>query len=124
MKKIHYNKLIRDRIPDKIRKSGGISRIRKLKKKEYERELLTKVGEEASALPKLTKKSELTSELADIIDVIEEIKKFKKIATSDIKRAQAVNLRKKGGFHKRLFLYWTSDTGYKTNERRYSKRRK
>ena len=63
-------------------------------------------------------KDELASELADVIAVIEEIKRLKRITSKQILKALNENFDKKGGFNKRLFLVWSSDTGYKTNERR------
>ena len=123
MKKIHYNKLIRDKIPERIKESGGELRARRLSAEEYEEELIKKVGEESSGLLSAKTKKELISELADVIDVVDEIKKFKKITTKQIKGAQKEAFMKKGGFKKRTFLYWASDTGYRTNERTYSKRK-
>jgi len=118
MKKIYYNKLVRDRIPEVIRENGSNCEIRKLKAKEFDEELLKKVGEEAGGLLAAKNRKEIISELADIIDVIEEIKKRKKITTQEIKKAQKEALKRKGGFKKRLFLTWSSDDNYKTNERR------
>jgi len=63
----------------------------------------------------------LISELADVLDVIQEIKRFKRISNQQIKNAQKEGTKIKGRFKKRLFLIWSSDTGYKTNERRYKK---
>ncbi|HDZ54562.1 MAG TPA: phosphoribosyl-ATP pyrophosphohydrolase [Candidatus Nealsonbacteria bacterium] len=119
MKRIYYNKLIRDKIPEKIKKSGGDFKIKKLKVKEFEKELIKKVGEESDGLLAAKTKKKLISELADVLDVIQEIKRFKGITSQQIKRAQKESNKKKGGFKKRLFLFWSSDTGYKTNERRY-----
>ncbi|MFA6047927.1 MAG: nucleoside triphosphate pyrophosphohydrolase [Parcubacteria group bacterium] len=121
MKKIFYNKVIRDRIPDVIKEWGGVFEIKKLKGIEFEKELIKKVGEEASGLLAAKDRKELISELADVVDVIEEIKKLKKISTSELKKAQKAGFAKKGGFKKKLFLVWSSDTGYKSNERRYKK---
>jgi len=98
MKKIHYNKLIRDKIPERIKKSGGQMRIEKLNVKDFEKELIRKVGEEASGLLSTKNKKELTSELADVLDVIDEIKSFKKITSVQIKTAQKAAHNKKGGF--------------------------
>jgi len=123
MKKVYYNKLIRDNIPDNIRKCGGESSTVKLKSAEYEKELIKKVGEEASGLLSARTKKELIGELADVLDVIDEIKKFKKITSKQMKNAQKNSFKKKGGFKKRLFLYWSSNTGYKTNERTYTQRK-
>ena len=117
MKKIYYNKLIRDRIPEKIKKHGGDYEVEKLKGKGFELELLKK----ASGLLAAKTRKELISELADVLDVIEEIKRLKKITNKEIKDAQKVNFKIKGGFQKKLFLFWSSDTGYKSNERKYKR---
>ena len=122
MKKIYYNKLVRDNIPRVIISRGGTYKIKKLKKKEFEKELLKKVGEEATGLLAAKNINELISELADTIAVIEEIKKFKKIRERQIDKALEANYKRKGGFAKKLFLVWSSDTGYKTNERTRSRR--
>ncbi|TSC60182.1 MAG: hypothetical protein LiPW15_60 [Parcubacteria group bacterium LiPW_15] len=122
MKKKYYNKLVRDRIPEKIRSKGKDCEIKKLKSKEFETELLKKVGEEASGLLSAKNLEELISELADILAVIDEIKKIKKISQKQILEAMQSNFKRKGGFDKRLFLFWSSDVGYKTNERSYKKR--
>lgn len=124
MKKIIYNKLIRDKIPDRIKESGGDYKIKKLDIKDFGKELLKKVGEEATGLLTAKTSKELASEIADILDVIEEIKKLKKISSKDIGEAQKINYKRKGGFDKRIFLFWSSDTGYKSNERRYAKKDK
>jgi predicted house-cleaning noncanonical NTP pyrophosphatase (MazG superfamily) len=121
MKKIYYNKLIRDKIPENIKKAGGDFKIRKLKAKEFEKELIKKVGEEADGLLFAKTKNKLISELADVLDVIQEIKRLKGIKSSQVKKAQKEGKKKKGGFKKKLFLIWSSDTGYKTNERKYRK---
>jgi predicted house-cleaning noncanonical NTP pyrophosphatase (MazG superfamily) len=117
MRKIYYNKLIRDKVPEKIRRDKGAKyRTRVLSKLEFERELLRKVEEEVSAIPSAKNKVDLISEIADVIDVLEEVQKLKKISAQDIKKARARNMKIKGGFKKRLFLFWSQDTGYATNE--------
>lgn len=116
--KVFYNKLIRDNIPEKIAKAGATCETKVLSDTEFEEALLKKVEEEASALPKVTTREELIEELADVLDVIDEIKRVKKIEEREVQEAQAQALEKKGGFTKKLFLIWSSDDGYKTNEKR------
>ena len=119
MKKIYYNKLIRDGIPEKIRRAGGEFAAKKLTPKKFEKELLKKVEEEASALPQAKNKKELVEELADVMEVIDEIKRLKKISSPEIKKAQRAKAKKWGVFKKKLFLVWSEDTGYRTNEKKY-----
>lgn len=124
MKKIYYNKLVRDRIPEKITRKGSACKVEKLKRRDFERELLQKAGEEASGLLSAKTKKELASEIGDVLDVIEEIKRVKKIPEREIASARKKAYETKGGFKKKLFLVWSSDDGYRTNERRYRKRKK
>lgn len=119
MKKVRYNKLVRDRIPEVIKKNGAECEFVNLKSKEFGRELLKKAGEEADGLMNAKNRQELISELADVVDVLEEIKKIKKITAEEITLARKKNFEQKGGFRKKIFLVWSSDDGYKSNERRY-----
>lgn len=121
MKKVYYHKLIRDRIPENIKAHGGTYSIRKLNPKGFEKELIKKVGEESDGLLSAKTRKDLISELGDVLDVIDAIKRLKRITTVDINRAQREALARKGWFNKRLYLVWSSDTGYRTNERRYKK---
>lgn len=116
IKKIYYNKLVRDKIPQVIKAANGEAEFRVLPPKEFEKELLKKVGEESTGLLSAKSKKELVNELADVIAVIDEIKKFKKIKENELKTAMKANFEKKGGFKKKLFLVWSEDTGYRTNE--------
>lgn len=98
---------------------GAAYEIRKLGKKEFEKELLKKVEEEASGLLTAKNKKELIEELADVLDTAEEIRKHWKIKPSCLREKQKDNAHKKGGFKKRIYLAWSEDTGYRTNEKKY-----
>lgn len=121
MKKIFYRKIIRDKIPAKMIRIGAAFEIRKLGKKEFEKELLKKVGEEASGLLSAKNKGDIIEELADVLDVADEVRRHWKIKPSCLAVKQRENAAKKGGFKKRIYLVWSEDTGYKTNERKYRK---
>jgi len=121
MKKIFYNKLIRDGIIARIEQRGYEAAYRVLDRKEFTKELIKKVEEEAGGLAAAKTKQELIDELADITEVIEEIKKIKRITNKQILIARRKKIAKSGAFKKRLFLIWSSDTKYKTNERRNKK---
>ena len=70
MKKIYYNKLIRDAIPEKIEKAGADYEVYELDEKRFEEELIKKVEEEASGMQSAETKEDLIGEIADVIDVI------------------------------------------------------
>lgn len=116
--KIYYRKLIRDRIPEKIAAAGAECETRVLGDEEFARELLRKVEEEASGVAAATSKEEITREIADVLDVIREIKLHYGITDAEIRLEEEKAYEKKGGFEKRLYLEWSSDDGYKTNEKR------
>lgn len=116
MKKIYYNKLIRDKVPAQMDRAGAAYKIKKLSRKEFEKELIKKAEEEASGLQRARNKKELSQELADVLDVVEEIKRVKRIGTEKIEEMREENARKKGGFRKRTYLFWSEDKGYRTNE--------
>lgn len=117
MHKIFYKKLIRDNIPEKIEARGAAYQTRKLSAAEFKVELLKKVGEEASSLPALTKRSEILEELADVAEVIAEIQRLFDITDAELRQKRKEHMISKGGFSKKIFLEWSGDDGYVTNER-------
>ncbi len=117
MKKLIFNKLIRDKISANLKKKGVLFKTRVLKNKEYERKLIKKVTEESLGVFHAKNRQELTEELADLVDVVEEIRKLNKITPKALLDQREENQKKEGGFKKRLFLLWTSDDGYKTKEK-------
>jgi predicted house-cleaning noncanonical NTP pyrophosphatase (MazG superfamily) len=119
MKKVYYNKLIRDKIPERIKAHGGDFKIKVLNKNEIVKELIKKVGEESDGLVNAKNRKGIVEELGDILDVIEEIKRILKIKASEMVAARKKAFARKGSFKKRIYLVWSSDTGYKTNERKY-----
>jgi predicted house-cleaning noncanonical NTP pyrophosphatase (MazG superfamily) len=135
MAKIIYNKLIRDLIPEKIRAKGSDCETRELSAEEFRKELLRKAEEEASAFGQNLGRAEFLDELADleivlrefdrqrilppllICDHAENLKRANNVTAEEMAHAVEQNLARKGGFEKRLFLVWSSDDGYRTNER-------
>jgi len=115
--RIYYNKLVWDNVPDIIREKGKDCEVRELSDEEFELELLKKVEEEASALPETTSRQELIDELADVITVVEYIKSLKDITELELADALERHAHKRGRFEKKLFLVWSSDSTYVTNEK-------
>lgn len=115
--RVYYNKLIRDAIPEKIRKNGDDFEVRTIRDDdEFQQELLKKVAEEAEALSRVRSRQEFLDEYADLMVVLDELTKIEDVSEAEIKTAMEENLKKKGGFHKRLFLHWSSDSDYSSNE--------
>lgn len=115
--RVYYNKLIRDRIPEKIEGKGEKCEVRTLKDDaEYQQELLKKVAEEAAALAAVRSREEFLDEYADLSVVLDALTTHLEFSEADIKTALAENMERKGGFTERLFLHWSDDSGYTSNE--------
>jgi predicted house-cleaning noncanonical NTP pyrophosphatase (MazG superfamily) len=109
MKKIIYNKLIRDKIPEIIIKSGGISKIHKLKQVEFKKELAKKILEEGKELCEAKSKKDISNELSDLLELIQTIAKQYKISPEKLDKSRIDKYRKRGGFEKQLFLEYVKE---------------
>ena len=106
-KKYYHQKLIRDKIPEKIKESGDNYKTRVLGKVEFEKELKKKLVEESKELAKAPKDS-LLSELADVLELTKSIALHLKIPFSKVEKFQEEKRKKRGGFKKKLFLIWST----------------
>lgn len=109
MKKIIYNKLIRDKIPEIIEKSGGIFKIHKLNKTEFKKELAKKILEEGKELCEAKSKADISNELSDLLELIQTIARQYKISPEKLEGSRIEKYRKRGGFEKRLFLEYVEE---------------
>ena len=108
MAKMRYNKLVRDGIPEIIRKKGAIPVTRIASDREYWEKLKEKLQEEEEEVGEFMK-SESEEELADILEVIGAISDFKK---TDRKKMEALRKKKceeRGAFKGRIILDETKD---------------
>jgi len=109
MKKIIYNKLIRDKIPEIIEKSGGTPKIHKLNKTEFKKELAKKILEEGKELYKAKSKADISNELSDLLELIYVIAKENKLSLERLENARIEKNLKRGGFKKQLFLEYVEE---------------
>lgn len=117
MKKVFYNKLVRDGIKSKIEDNGEVCEVRELiDGTEFQQELLKKVMEEASALAHTRSREEFLDEYADLMVVLDALTKQLEFSEADIKTALEENITKKGKYDQRHFLHWSSAGNYKSNE--------
>jgi len=103
-KTVKYNKLIRDRIPEIIKKSGWRPEVRKLKKTQFFNMLKKKVVEEAGELMRAKDKKGIINEIVDIQELIDVLSAETGASKPEIKKFQDIKRKKRGGFKKRLFL--------------------
>lgn len=117
MKKVFYNKLVRDGIKAKIEGKGETCEVRELlDNQEFEQELLKKVREEADGLAKASSRTEFLEEYADLMAVLDALTGLLEISEAEIRVALTENVAKKGLYKHRHFLHWSQASEYKSNE--------
>lgn len=95
-----YNKLVRDKIPEKIRRNGENPVVRVLNNKEYKEQLDIKLKEELEEYYK----DDNVDELADLIEVVYAILDFKEVSLEEFEEIRTNKNDKRGRFTKRFFL--------------------
>jgi len=117
MKRIYYNKLVRDRIQEKIETNKEACEVRVIADdEEFKSELLKKVAEEALELFKTSSREEFLEEYADLMVVLDALTHLMEFSEADIKVALEGNIQKKGFYKNRHFLLWSDRGDYKSNE--------
>lgn len=102
MKKEYY-KLVRDNIPEIMRKEGELPKIAVMTDKEYRNELGLKLQEECNELLS----SYDISEFADVLEVLEAIAKSRSISWDKVLEEKVKKANKKGKFDKKVFLMYS-----------------
>ena len=95
-----YNKAVRDRIPEIIRKSGYGCNIESLPDNRFLPKLEEKLSEELEEYLE----SRSIEELADILEVVYRIAEIKGISRNDLESVRLKKAKERGGFFKNLFL--------------------
>jgi predicted house-cleaning noncanonical NTP pyrophosphatase (MazG superfamily) len=100
MKVIKYDKLVRDRIPEIIRKRGGVPLTHTADDPEYGQKLKEKLREEVKEFLE----KDTAEELADILEVIEALCAFRGIDREELERLRRQKAAERGGFRGRVIL--------------------
>ena len=100
MSSIPYNKLIRDKIPEIIERSGKKAVTERLDADAYKKYLDMKLGEELQEYLE----SDKVEELADLIEVIYAILEFKGMTRKEFDLLRKNKVEERGAFENRLFL--------------------
>lgn len=95
-----HNKLVRDKIPQIIEKSGKKANTEILESEEYITELDKKLNEECMEY----QASKDIEELADIMEVIYAIVAARGYTINELENARRVKADERGGFANRIFL--------------------
>lgn len=123
-RKIKYEKLVRDKVPQLIMKDGNVLKVHQIKKftKEYIDAIADKIEEEAKELASAyawydhvtevepgdhTLEHELLiEEFADLFEVLDIVKRQFSISNEDITNARIEKAKDKGTFSEMNFLEW------------------
>ena len=104
-----YNKLVRDYIPDIIRRNGDLCEIDILGENEYRQALREKLIEEAQEAA-AANEYDLVTELADLYEVIEALMSCYSIAPENVRAIQQRRRTERGGFEQRIRLLRTQSS--------------
>ena len=101
----HYDKLVRDRIPEIIESTGKTCTTRILSREEYLQKLDEKLNEELAEY----QQSKSLEELADLLEVMEAVVKARGYTTEQLHRVQEEKRAERGGFEKAILLCQVSE---------------
>ncbi len=113
-RKVHA-KLVRNGVPAKIKKTGANVSARRMRRNEFRKELLRKLGEESREVAGAAKRrgpvrrGALAEELGDVLEVVRAIAAEFGIDWKQVRNARARKVNSLGGFSQRIFLAWTEE---------------
>lgn len=99
----HYNKLpklVRDKIPEKIKQNGEKPKTEKLTDTQALNHVTRKICEEAEELHKDRNKKEL----ADLMEAVKRYQKLKDITDKELEKMRKQKNKKNGKFNKNIVL--------------------
>lgn len=102
-----YNKLVRDKIPDIIKKDSRKPITKILNDEEYKKELDKKLQEEV----KEYLEDDNIEELADIVEVIYGILASKDVSLEEFESVRKKKAEKRGAFKDKIFLEKVLESG-------------
>lgn len=99
-----YNKLVRDRIPEIIEKSGKQPIYRVLDGEELKKALKAKLVEETQELVNAETKEQMIEEMADVLAVLNAMRKVFGIEYADVQTMRHCKAIDKGAFFNGIYL--------------------
>ncbi len=103
-----YHKLVRDGIPELIRRNGAHCEVSVMTEEEYRQALRAKLVEEATEAAQAQTLQALITELADVQEVLDALRATYALSHKAIVQEQTRRRAERGGFERRLRLLWTT----------------
>ena len=100
-----HNKLVRDKIPEIIEKTGKVCHIHTLTSDEYLAELDRKLNEECAEY----QADKSLEELADMLEVMYAIAEARGYSVEEIEKVRAEKAEKRGAFIEKIYLESVDD---------------
>lgn len=104
-----YNKLVRDKIPEIIKRNGQLCKSKKLDQAAYYRELRTKFKEELNEYLNTENDQEAMEELSDVLEVIHALSEIHGKGFEDVEEVRQKKFNERGGFNERIYLITVDD---------------
>ncbi len=106
MKKYHFNKLVRNKLPERFTQEGISFAQSKLTDDQFALELKNKLLEEVLEVKDADSREDLIKELADVMEVVEAIKVAYSISSKDIEEERVVKSNLNGHFSAENFIHY------------------
>ncbi|WP_191562164.1 nucleoside triphosphate pyrophosphohydrolase [Metabacillus idriensis] len=104
-----YNKLVRDRIPEVIERTGKSFQTTILSQEEYIKELKKKSYEELEEYMEAENNEEALEELADLLEILHAFAAVHGSSLDKVEEIRKKKAEKRGGFQERIFLVDVED---------------
>lgn len=104
-----HNKLVRDRIPEIIKRTGKQFSIRTLNNEEYIKELKNKSREELEEYLNAKNDKDAIEELADLLEIIHALAECHGEKFEELEKVRQNKAQKRGGFKEKIFLIEVED---------------
>ena len=104
-----HNKLVRDRIPEIISKSGKEMRTKVLSEERYKEELRRKLYEEIAEYQAAQTDEEALEELADVLELLHALARQHGADISEVERVRRQKAEERGAFDDKIYLIEVAD---------------
>ncbi|MBM7553531.1 nucleoside triphosphate pyrophosphohydrolase [Thalassobacillus pellis] len=104
-----YKKLVRDRIPEIIAKTGNSFKARTLDKPEYVESLKRKLQEELDEYLTAGTDEEALEEMADLLELMEVLAELHNSSIDEVEEIRKEKAEKRGSFRERIYLIEVED---------------